>query len=152
MLHSEPESSATVSFRTFWQYIADELGDAWLGLNPHAGNLKEFIVLSYDPKEYIRQIIEQSYKRNDCSSLDSDIRMNAVLDILGEVAYGLRGEHKDDLFDIELLEEIAWHIGNRFSHLIEIEQKANSDDHQALSGATVISFPNYRIRKANARL
>lgn len=155
MLNSEPISNATVTFRSFWQYIAQELGDAWLGLNPEARNLKEFIKLSYDPKDYLRQAIMQSYKRNGCSSLDSDIRMDAVLDILGEVAFSLRGERRDDLFDIELLEEIAWHIGNRFSHLIECNQNEagniNPKQQTASECAPVVSFPNFRIRKANTR-
>jgi len=156
VLNSESVSNATVSFRSFWQYIAQELGDAWLGLNAEAHNLKEFIELSYDPKEYMRQVIMQSYKRSGCCGLDSEISVDAVLDILGEIAFSLRGERRDDLFDIELLEEIAWHIGNRFSHLIECNQKELNDidpeRHTTVECAPVVSFPKYRIRKANAQL
>lgn len=146
--------ATSISFREFWEYIALQLGDAWLSLNPEAQTVNELVTLSYDPKDYLKQAILQSYKRSACQSLNSNINMNAVLDTLGEIAYTLRAEKRDDLFDIELLEEIAWHIASRFRHLIKFQ--ASPASHTGIrakrrQNATVISFPDYRIRKANAQ-
>ena len=148
MSSSNQVTSETVEFRVFWEFIAAQLGDAWLSLNPQATRLNNLIEISYDPKDYLRQVIIQSYKKSKCNHLNSPICLNVLLDILGETAYKLRGEKRDDLFDIELLEEIAWYVADRYGHLlVQPTEDASSD-----STSSVLSFPNYRIRKANARL
>ena len=146
---------ADISFHDFWLFIASEMGDAWLRLNEDANHLKDFIDHSYDPKEYLRKIILDSYKISRCTSLHDAIDMDCVLDLLGETAFTLRGERRDDLFDIELLEEVAWHIGNRFAHLLKVnsdsaEHPAGNPEQENENGV-VVSFPRYRIRKANSR-
>ena len=153
MLEPQWQAKKSVSFRRFWLCVAQELGSAWLRLDPKARRLQEFIASSYDPKEYLRDIITQSYKRSHCCGLDSDINLDALLDILGETAYGLRGQKRDDLFDIELLEEIGWLIGDRYRHMLPVQHGDVPDQPRSEnSSAPVVSFPDFRIRKANARL
>jgi len=137
-----------VEFRHFWKFIAKQIGDSRLTLNHSARKVENFMQLDCDPKNCLRSVSIESYKRSNCKNLNSPVDLNVVLDVLGETAYALRGQSRDDLFDIELLEEVAWHIANRYSSLIHIEQP-NKD---STTGAKIISFPDYRIRKANTRL
>ena len=170
MRESGSASEQTVTFRIFWEFIAQQLGDAWLTLNPSAHKVSELVSLSYDPKEYLKQVIVQSYKRSACKNLDSPINLAEVLDVLGETAYSLQGERRDDLFDIELLEEIAWHISDRYAEQLAPDSAQPELGSEQLEPATrqlkptiashasapksaaVISFPDYRIRRANTLL
>ena len=148
-MHKPPHASTDqVKFTHFWEFIAKQVGDSRLTLNHSARKVEQFMQLDCDPKNCLRSVSIESYKRCNCQNLNSPIDLNVVLDVLGETAFSLQGESRDDLFDIELLEEVAWHIANRYSHLIHIEQP------HAKSGseAKIISFPDYRIRRANTRL
>ena len=136
-----------VEFRHFWKFIAQQIGDSRLTLNHAATQIEHFLQLDCDPKNCLRSVSIESYRRSNCKNLNSPIDLNVVLDVLGETAYSLRGQSRDDLFDIELLEEVAWHIANRYSQQIQIERSE-----QYPADAKIISFPDYRIRKANTRL
>jgi len=148
---SKPQEpiSEQIEFIEFWCYIAHELGSSRLTINHSASSIHKLIDCNSDSKEYLRQAIKESYKQSHCSHLRAPINIEAVLDILGETAYALRGDQRDDLFDIELLEEIAWYINSRYSHCITIKQHKPE---RTCKKARLISFPNYKIRHANARL
>ena len=134
-----------LEFKEFWTYIGRELGNSRLRINPKAKDIHNFIDPSNDAKEYLKHAIKESYKRSDCTNLRSKINVNLILDILGETAYKLRSNHRDDLFDIELLEEIAWHISDRYQHCLVIKKISESC-------GQIVSFPDHRIRIANSRL
>ena len=139
-----------LEFKDFWTYISGQLGNSRLHINSNAQNIKEFIDPHDDSKEYLKTSIRESYKRSNCHHLRSEICVNAVLDILGETAYSLHRNNCDDLFDIELLEEIAWHIIDRYRHLLQIKQSTPQSKNLNKS-ARVASFPDYRIKRANSR-
>jgi len=137
-----------LEFAQFWEFIASQIGDSRLTLNHSAAKIEYFMQVDCDPKNCLRSVSIESYKRSNCKNLRSPIDLNVVLDVLGETAFSLRGESRDDLFDIELLEEVAWHIASRYSALIEINNPSLTEQNQP----KILSFPNYRIRKANTRL
>lgn len=166
-----------VSFAEFWHLVATELGQARLVLNPKATNIDSLIDNNSDVRAYLHHAIRKTYKQSGCQNLDSPISLEAVLDTLGETAYTLQSDQAGDLFDIELLEEIAWLICDRFAGQVtellartaaweqptgttglgpptfsaptsKPRQKANGKPRPA----QIISFPNYKIRKANAKL
>lgn len=80
-----------------------------------------------------------------------------MLDILGEHAFQMQGNRCDDLLDIELLEEIAWHIGERFSQCINLApdnrptSSQTANNHRDKNSAQIISLPDAKIRRANQR-
>ena len=165
MNQTQSFSNQLIPFRYFWNYISQELGSAWLNINERAINIHDFVSISYDPKEYLKEIIIQSYKSSHCSNLNSPININSVLDILGETAFHLKDAEKDDLFDIELLEEIAWHVGQRFFIALENEldhassnELLNKDMSQNVSGITsntesgiLISLNDHKMKKENLK-
>ncbi len=108
MLKNSPSSPCNWSFRRFWCFCADELGSARLQVDAKAADIEQFCGNSQFALTSIKQVLVTSYKRSRCKNLDSRINLNATLDVLGEAAYALQGQHKDDLLDIELLEEIGW--------------------------------------------
>lgn len=148
MQEPPPPTKDQVSVRNFWTFIAAQLGETRLTLNHSTRKIEQFMQLDCDPKNCLRCVSIESYRRSHCQNLDSPLNLNTVLDVLGETAFSLRGESRDDLFDIELLEEVAWHIANRYSNLIEIEELHDKETGKG----KIISFPDYRIRKANTRL
>jgi len=137
----------TVSFFDFWHFIAHQMGSSHLRINVNAKSIHDFI--SPD-SSFLREIIRNSYSRSGCYNLHSALDMNVVLDILGEHAYTLKGDLSDDLLDIELLEEIAWHIGERYQQSLNI----TIDNKQAKKPYynNVIDLPTQRIRRANSKL
>lgn len=154
--------SRVVSFLDFWLLIGEQLGNAKLKINAKAGNIHQLIDKSSDHTQQLREVIMQSYKRSRCYHLGAPIDLIAVLDILGETAYQLHGQELDDLLDIELLEEIAWCISERFASLIEPEIEAYYAPMQSLRAdrsrqnqqhvAEVISLPRVKIKRANRQL
>jgi hypothetical protein len=134
-------------FADFWQLIASELGSSRLKINSTAQSISTFIDSSGDQKDYLRDVIKQSYKRSQCYHLRDAIDLEAVLDILGETAYALQGQHADDLMDIELLEEIAWLIGERF--WVNVQPPKTP---VAPKAARVVNLSDSKIRRANAKL
>jgi len=159
MKHTKPLGATSISFSDFWQFIAKELGNSRLKINARAVSIHDFLISDGDQKAYLRDAIKRSYKLNHCHHLGSNICVVSVLDILGEVAFQLQSNKQDDLFDIELLEEIAWHIGERFADHFEIENKTNSASSITSSNAknkvshnNVRSLPKAKIRRANVQL
>ena len=136
------------AFTDFWQVVASQLGSSKLKVNLKATSIGTFVESSGDQKDYLREVIKLSYKRSHCYHLRDTIDLEAVLDILGETAYELQGQQADDLLDIELLEEIAWLIGERF-WLEQIQDSATGDQ---CHKARILSLCNIRIRRANAKL
>ena len=129
---------------SFWHYIAHQIGSARLQINKDADSINDFI----DPDcGFIKDIIRTSYSKSKCYHLQSSIDLNLLLDSLGEHAYQLNEKLDADLFDIELLEEIAWHIGERFLAHIKLQNQ-----NQTKVSAKIISLPNAKIRRANSQL
>ena len=122
------------------------MGSVRIKINENASSINDFI---HPDSDSIKDIIRASYTRSQCYHLDSEVNVNDVLDILGEHAHQINGNLAADLLDIELLEEIAWHISERFINYIDIPQPTKSPDEET---ARIISFPAAKIRKANSRL
>lgn len=133
----------------FWLFIASQLGSSRLKINAHATSIHQVLDKGSDHQQYLKNIITQSYKRGRCHHLNAAINVNHVLDVLGETAFDLQGKHCDDLFDIELLEEIAWLIGERYAQHIEIQIL---EPVKPTKAAQVVSLPSAKIKRANARL
>jgi len=148
--HSNPDSQRLkIPFIEFWLFIGSELGSSRLKLNSHAESIHQVLDKGSDHQHYLKNIITQSYKRSRCNHLRAPININHVLDVLGETAYELQGKRCDDLMDIELLEEIAWHIGERYERHLNIPTQNHTKDDRK---AEVLSLPNAKIRRANIRL
>ena len=124
------------------------MGSTHLHIDVNAKSIHEFV--SPD-SHFLREIVRNSYSRSHCYNLHSLINIEAVLDILGEHAYCLKGDVADDLLDIELLEEIAWHIGERYLHCLNVK-KAPDHRRQKRYRNNVIDLPARRIKQANAKL
>lgn len=146
MTEQTKHTPKSLEFIQFWMFIAQELGNSRLKINPRARDIHNILDPNNDSKDFLKTSITESYKRSCCNNLQSKISINAVLDILGETAFQLRNNHSDDLFDIELLEEIAWHINDRYRQYICVNAQPISK-----STGQVISFPGYKIRLANTR-
>lgn len=140
-----------IQFNLFWRRVANELGTSRLRINKLANSIHHFLDRDSDSKLYLRELIKKSYKLSRCQHLASPISLEVVLDLLGETAHQLRGEQRDDLFDIELLEEIAWHISERYSAELKSLLPAAKQTKPTSTCAQIISFPNYKIRRANNR-
>ena len=173
MKRSQIKQLEPIRFFDFWHLVANELGTSRLRINPSAKTIHEFLDRDSDAREYLQAAIRKSYKLSRCQHLASPISIDCVLDILGETAYALQGDQRDDLFDIELLEEIAWHISNRYLPYLDCEHAAGEVDRSDPTGtglgkngpgeglgkrpgikgtAQIVSFPYYKIRRANSRL
>ena len=111
---SSDDSADPIQFIEFWNLIANELGSSRLRIDVKAKTIHELFSQDSDARVYLRDAIKKTYKLSKCQHLRSPISLITVLDVLGQTAYELQGEKADDLFDIELLEEIAWHISNRY--------------------------------------
>jgi hypothetical protein len=141
------------SFVGFWSLIAQRLGENRLRIRANAPDIEHFFASNSDHGDFLREIIITSYIECDCVCIDDLINVNAVLDVMGEAAYELQIRQEDDLLDIELLEEISYHIQQDYPHHIvmpnpsaltqEISQQARSSIH---------SLSDLRIRRANAKL
>ncbi|GHA00726.1 hypothetical protein GCM10008090_07140 [Arenicella chitinivorans] len=144
-------TTGTLSFLEFWLVAAQELGDARLKINPNAQSAKQLLAANSDHREFLPKILLQSYQRSRCQHLRDTINLNVVLDVLGETAYSLKGQQADDLLDIELLEELAWIISQRYLHHLDIPQSTQSN----IDGGTntrIIALDKVKILQANRRL
>lgn len=103
-----------VTFLQFWTYISQQIGNNRLELNLSAKSLQDLFIKGSIHPEHLKKLVTNSLK-NKQGTLDQKINLHQLLDDLGLTAYTLRQGDADDLFDIELLEEIAWHISERFS-------------------------------------
>ena len=143
-------------FVEFWLHVASELGTSRLHINRRAKSIKDLIHRNSDAPTYLHDAIRKTYKASKCQSLNSPICLESVLDILGETAYILQGEQADDLLDIELLEEIVWVICNQYVNQISCLLNSGGEYHQTSKAeqpqCKIVSFPNYKIRKANSNL
>lgn len=149
---SDSATSTGPQFIEFWLHVASELGTSRLHINKSAKSIKNVIHPNSDAPTYLHDAIKKSYKFSQCQHLTSPINLESVLDILGETAYVLQGEQADDLLDIELLEEIAWVIGSRYAEHIKTSLNANQPKDSDSSQCQIVSFPNYKIRKANSNI
>ena len=141
----------SLDFSKFWQFIAKNLGDSRLLIRGEANSIDSFLAPNSDHREFLREIIITSYFECNCCSIDDSVDINKILDVLGEAAYQLQGRNEDDLMDIELLEEIAYLIQQRFLYLINIPQNTKSPQSKE-SMAAIVNFSNKKIRRANAKL
>lgn len=136
-------------FAVFWCEVASELGTSRLRINTQAKNIHQLVDRNSDCRSYLHDTIRQSYKMSKCHHLGSPISLEHVLDLLGETAYKLQNNQHDDLFDIELLEEIAWHINDRYApHLSHLIKTDNGDTTRG-KAAQIISFPSVKAQHAN---
>ena len=148
--------ASSVHFGEFWRGVAADLGNSRIRISRSANSIREFVDKDSDCKRYLYKLIAKSYKLSRCQHLESPLSLELVLDLLGETAFALQGDERDDLFDIELLEEIAWHITSRYSLEIKFilarQGRICSPDHKKQSNAQIVSFPNYKIRRSNRTL
>ena len=122
------------------------MGNVRIQLNDNASSINDFI---HPDSHFIKKIIRESYTLSKCYHLESPVNVNKILDILGQHAYQLNENLAADLLDIEFLEEIAWHISERFINHIDLSQEKKRHNKTT---AHIISFPAAKIRKANSRL
>lgn len=150
--NKRPASKQNVAFADFWLMVAHEVGDARLHLDENARTLDEFIHERSDVREYLHCAIRDCYKSSACQNLRSPICLESVLDVLGTTAWKLQKEAHGDLFDIELLEEIAWLICDRYaSQITELVARSAAWQPDAdTRPAQIVSFPDYKIRRKNA--
>jgi len=150
----------TIIFSEFWQTIASGLGNSRFKINTKAESIRYFLDPESDHKDFLRILIQQSYKRCRCYHLNARFDVNVVLDILGETSYTLQGNKEDDLMDIELLEEIAWLLNQHYGQAIEMPESMLTDDRSEerdlcqLSSnkvGPVISMSKLKIRRANRK-
>ncbi len=137
-------------FSDFWEGVAHDLGNSRLRIYKQANCIKSFIDANAGTPEYLKSAIRCSFKLSNCKNLSSPISLEAVFDILGETAYTLQGQKADDLLDIELLEEIAWIISNRYKTQLQIFTDDSQHEQAENSNTRILSFPKYRLRKANS--
>lgn len=144
--------ATSVHFDEFWRRIAADLGNSRIRILDSAKTIHEFVDNDSDCKSYLRELIRNSYKLSKCKHLGSPLALELVLDLLGDTAYELQDDQKDDLFDIELLEEIAWHISSRYTaqinSILNVELPGNSKK----TRCQIVSFPNYKTRRSNSTL
>jgi len=154
----------TIVFSEFWQTIASGLGNSRVKINRKAESIKNFLDPESDHKDFIRILIQQSYKRCCCYHLNARFDVNVALDMLGETSYTLQGNKEDDLMDIELLEEIAWLINQHYGQAIQMPDSMLSDNHSGAKcqekescqlssskAGPVISLSKLKIRRANRK-
>ena len=139
-IHTEQGGSSiemNVTFLQFWTYISQQIGNNRLELNVSAKNLQDLFIKDSIYPEHLKKLITNSLD-NKQSTLDQKINLHKLLDDMGLTAYTLRQRDADDLFDIELLEEIAWHISERFSLLFPPQtiDKTFVDTHRSSSDQT----------------
>ena len=144
--------ATSVRFDEFWRRVAADLGNSRIRISDCAKTIHEFIDRDSDCKRYLLELIKKSYKLSKCQHLGSPLRLELVLDLLGETAYQLQDDQTDDLFDIELLEEIAWHISSRYSSMIKSILENNTAKTSKHSQAQIVSFPNYKIWRSNIKV
>jgi len=133
-----------VKFIDLWLFLSREIGNSRLPLNVNAQTIHELVQYQDEHNGFITKIIQQTYKQNRCHHLTSPINIESVLDNLGETAYHLRDNQQDDLLHIELLEEIGWHIIQRYGHMIQ----CNISNNPTVKGE-IISLMEYRTKRAN---
>jgi hypothetical protein len=155
----------TIIFSEFWNTIASGLGNSRFKINTKAESIKYFLDPESDHKDFLRILIQQSYKRCRCYHLNARFDVNVALDILGETSYALQGNKEDDLLDIELLEEIAWLIDQHYGQAIEMPDSMLVDGHSeerylcqpssskisSNKAGPVISLSKLKIRRANRK-
>ncbi len=142
-------SATHIQFIDFWIKVAAELGTSRLNINHKAKSIHDLFHKNSDARPYLVNAIKQSYEQNKCQHLHSPISVDVVLDILGETAFKLSGNQRDDLLDIELLEEIAWCIDNDFFSYLDISHTDDCSDTLNSNDAKVISFSRYKSVKSN---
>ena len=156
MKHMAKLDASSVRFGEFWRGVAADLGNSRIKVSQSACSIREFVDKDSDCKSYLYELIGKSYKLSKCQHLESPLSLGLVLDLLGETAFRLQGDQRDDLFDIELLEEIAWHISSRYSSQISFilaqHKNQNSSINETSPRGQVVSFPNYKIRRSNRTL
>ncbi|MEO0369309.1 MAG: hypothetical protein AAF197_11070 [Pseudomonadota bacterium] len=128
MTNKNSDHRHQLSFRRFWIYCAAQLGSGKLSLQHKAGTLGKFCGSTAVIPEPLGDAIRESYKRSACQNLDSRICLDSTLDVLGELAYSLKGKDQDDLLTIELLEEVGWCI----CQIYKKESGTKSSDHELL--------------------
>lgn len=154
-------SKKPLSFIDFWVSAASAIGDHRLGINPYAKNATQLLTSQAVHPEHLRQLIFGSLSKPN-GKLSQTIDLTKLLDSLGETAFSLRQTASDDLFDIELLEEIAWHISEHYPHLVAMpgtQDTAASDAQHNLDNertsqdadkhhAPVVSLAKFKVLRA----
>ncbi|RBP50980.1 hypothetical protein [Arenicella xantha] len=149
--HTPQKMTPNLGFLKFWQAIGEELGNSKLKINTSASTVRQILAPNSDHREYLSEIIRLSYTRSRCTNLNDAIDLNSVLDVLGETAFELQGQHADDLLDIELLEEIAWVVSERFGAYLQTESTQQNSSN-GNSTARIISLSKIKTLQANKYL
>lgn len=145
-----------VPFLTFWCLITKNLGDAHGSIDPNIKTSQQLFSTFDDQLGLLKDVVIDSYSKNKCHHIKSNIDVNIVLDTLGAKAFELTLKQADDLLDIELLEEICWLICQHYGHLILMPEFNDvENEHKAsttLSKATIFSLQKTKTRLANNKL
>lgn len=139
-LHRKPPKP---SFIEAWCFLSDNIGSSRLPINRKANDIHQFIIAQDDQLGFMKQVIRDCYQSCKCNHLQSPVNIETILDVLGETAYQLTQQDKDDLVIIELLEEIGWLLVEAYGqHLKHTQQTQNT-------WAEIISLPDHKMRRAN---
>lgn len=133
------------TFKEVWCFLSEQIGECRLPVQQNAKNLSDFLLMQEGNPGFMKQLIKQVYKRNKCSNLNSTLNIEITFDVLGEKSAELKQTRKDDLTDIELLEEIGWHLQQRYP----FPEQTNRENHKAT--AKIISLSSVKTRIQNSK-
>lgn len=131
------------SFFEAWCFLSDNIGSSRLPVNRQASDIHQFIISQDDQLGFMKQVIRNCYQSCQCHNLQSTINIETMLDVLGETAYQLTQQNKDDLVMIELLEEIGWLLVQAYGQHLKQPQQAKH------TPAEIVSLPDHKVRRAN---
>ncbi len=103
-----------VEFRHLWLSIENFIGNAHLPLYADAQELSEFISDLDSQSNPLHAVIQESYRRAQCSTLNSFIDPFIVMDVLGESLFNQKNRDDVDVTLIDLIERIGIHISQKF--------------------------------------
>jgi hypothetical protein len=95
------------SFRRVIALLSDQFGNLNLGINQNAKSLDEMLPLDGVHRQVVHSMLQGIYRRNKCSSLDSNISIEHTFDALGELAWELKSAKHAELDALTLLEQIG---------------------------------------------
>lgn len=95
------------NFRQIVALLSDRFGNLNLGINQGARSLDEMLPLDGVHRQVVHSMLQDIYRHNACTSLDSTITAEHTFDALGELAWKLKSAQHAELDALSLLEQIG---------------------------------------------
>ncbi len=117
-----------VEFRHLWLSVENFIGNAHLPLFAEAQELHEFISDIDSQSNPLHGVLQESYRRAKCSTLNSSINPFIVMDVLGESLFHQKNRDDVDITLIDLIERIGLHISQKFisNHHEQVTKKSTT--------------------------